>query len=116
VPSFGVLLAGRGAHSRHQGLWRILPSPWWEPLRIIHESFTSAKCRFSPNPHLHRASVTGSRRPPDSNILNGFEPNGKRPTCDSYEARLMELLDSSTRKGSNECIAVTPRALDHGLN
>jgi hypothetical protein len=51
-----------------------------------------------------------------SNILNGFEPNGKRPTCDSYEARLMELLDSSTRKGSNECIAVTPRALDHGLN
>jgi hypothetical protein len=44
------------------------------------------------------------------------EPNGESPTCDSYEARLMELLDSSTRKESNECIAVTPRALDHGLN
>jgi len=44
------------------------------------------------------------------------QPNGECPTCDSYEARLMELLDTSTRKGSNESIAAPHRALEHGLN
>ena len=29
------------------------------------------------------------------------EPNGESPTCDSYESRLMELLDSVTRTGSD---------------
>ena len=33
------------------------------------------------------------------------QPNGESPMCDSYEARLMELLDALTRKGSNESIA-----------
>jgi hypothetical protein len=28
-------------------------------------------------------------------------PNGESPTCDSYESRLMELLDSVTRTGSD---------------
>jgi hypothetical protein len=26
------------------------------------------------------------------------EPNGECPTCDSYEARLMEVLDTLTRR------------------
>jgi hypothetical protein len=30
------------------------------------------------------------------------EPNGESPKCDSYEARLTELLDALTRRGSNE--------------
>ena len=29
------------------------------------------------------------------------EPNGESPMCDSYEARLMEQLDTLTRRGSN---------------
>jgi hypothetical protein len=29
------------------------------------------------------------------------EPNGESPTCDSYESRLMELLDSVTQTGSD---------------
>jgi len=29
------------------------------------------------------------------------EPNGESPMCDSYEARLMELLGISTRRRSN---------------
>ena len=33
------------------------------------------------------------------------EPNGESPTCDSYEARLVELLDALTRRGSNKSIA-----------
>ena len=32
-------------------------------------------------------------------------PNGESPMCDSYEARLMELLDAFARKGSNESVA-----------
>ena len=32
-------------------------------------------------------------------------PNGESPMCDSYEARLMELLNSFARKGSNESVA-----------
>ena len=33
------------------------------------------------------------------------QPNGECPLCDSYEARLMELLETSTRTGSDESIA-----------
>ncbi len=44
------------------------------------------------------------------------QPNGKSPTCDSYEARLTELLDTLTRRGSNRPIAATARAVDQGLN
>ncbi len=39
------------------------------------------------------------------------EPNGESPMCDSYEARLMELLDPFARRGSNESIAAPHRAL-----
>ncbi len=33
------------------------------------------------------------------------QPNGKSPMCDSYEARLMELLNTLTPRGSNESVA-----------
>ena len=42
------------------------------------------------------------------------EPNGESPKCDSYEARLTELLDPLTRMGSNESIAAPHRALEQG--
>jgi hypothetical protein len=42
------------------------------------------------------------------------EPNGESPTCDSYEARLVELLDALTRRGSNNSIATPQRALEQG--
>ena len=44
------------------------------------------------------------------------EPNGECPTCDSYEARLMELLGTSTRAGSGKSIAAPHHALERGLN
>jgi hypothetical protein len=37
------------------------------------------------------------------------QPNGQSPMCDSYEARLMELLDLLTRSKSSE-------SLEQGLN
>ena len=30
-----------------------------------------------------------------------IQPGGGSPMCDSYEARLMELLDTATRRASN---------------
>jgi hypothetical protein len=39
------------------------------------------------------------------------QPNGESPICDSYEARLMKLLGTSTRTGSNESIPAVHRVL-----
>jgi hypothetical protein len=44
------------------------------------------------------------------------EPNGECPRCDSYEARLIELLDALAKRGSNESIAATHRVLEQALN
>jgi hypothetical protein len=40
-----------------------------------------------------------------------IQPNGDSPLCDSYEARLMKLLDASTPIESNENIALPNREL-----
>jgi hypothetical protein len=40
------------------------------------------------------------------------QPNGESPICDSYETRLMELLNTLTPRGSVESVA----ALQQGLN
>ncbi len=44
------------------------------------------------------------------------QPNGESPMCDSYEARLMELLYTSTRRGSTRSIVDPHRLLEQGLN
>jgi hypothetical protein len=40
-----------------------------------------------------------------------IQQNGESPMCDSYEARLMELLDASRPMESNENIALPDREL-----
>ena len=42
------------------------------------------------------------------------QPNGESPMCDFYEARLMELLDPLTQRGSNKSIAAIHRTLGQG--
>jgi len=44
------------------------------------------------------------------------QPDGKSPMCDSYESRLMELLDSPTRRGSTRSIVDPHRLLEQGAN
>jgi hypothetical protein len=44
------------------------------------------------------------------------QPTGESPICDSYEARLMELLDTLTRRGSHESIAAHHGAFAQELN
>jgi hypothetical protein len=40
-----------------------------------------------------------------------IEPNGESPMCDFYEARLIQLLETYTRTGSDELIAADHRTL-----
>jgi hypothetical protein len=44
------------------------------------------------------------------------QPNGESPMCDSYESRLMELLNPLKRRRSDEPIAAPYHALEQGLN
>jgi len=43
------------------------------------------------------------------------KPNGEAPICDSYEVRLMELLDTFARTRSNESVADIHRAIQKKL-
>lgn len=43
-----------------------------------------------------------------------IQPDGKSPMCDSYEARLMRLLNSLTQRGSIESIVDPHRLLEQG--
>jgi len=45
-----------------------------------------------------------------------IQPDGKSPMCDSYEARLMRLLDSLTQRGSTESIVDPHRLLEQGAH
>ena len=45
-----------------------------------------------------------------------IQPNGDCPMCDSYEALLMEELDSFRRTGADETVGDIHRALKHGLD
>ena len=42
------------------------------------------------------------------------QPDGKSPMCDSYEARLMQLLDNLTQKESTTSIVDPHRLLEQG--
>jgi hypothetical protein len=43
------------------------------------------------------------------------KPNGESPVCDSYQARLTEMLDNLTRTGSNRSIAATHRTFEEAV-
>ena len=45
-----------------------------------------------------------------------IQPNGECPLCDSYEARLMEEIDSFKRAGADETVADIHRVFEQGLN
>jgi hypothetical protein len=45
-----------------------------------------------------------------------IQPDGKSPLCDSYEARLVNLLDSLTRRESTRSIVDPHRLLEQGAN
>jgi hypothetical protein len=44
------------------------------------------------------------------------EPNGESPICDSYESRLVELLENFARTGTDESMAGVHRILEQTSN
>jgi hypothetical protein len=96
------------------GLVRPTPAPeicsvkYWnlllEPIAMSHQILTCTELRKQIHDDLR------IQHP------KWVEPNGDCPMCDSYEARLIELLDTFTRTGSDESVADIHRVLEQGLN
>ena len=86
-----------------------------EPSRGILESFTSQeRCLTKCTPYTElRQQIHDDLRLQHPDWV---QPNGESPICDSYEARLTELIDALTQRGSNESIAAPHHALEQGLN
>jgi hypothetical protein len=67
-----------------------------------------------PFPCLSQGRQGTPKRPFQLGVL--YVAGGLRPMCDSYEARLIEPLDTFTRTGSDESVADIHRVLEYGLN
>src|ERR1043166_8582586 len=83
--------------------------------RAIGESFAS------PTPLYHQIHTYVELRQQIHDDLRiqhpeWVEADGKSPMCDSYEARLMELLDNLTRRESAQSIVDPHRLLEWGAN
>jgi hypothetical protein len=82
----------------------------WEQFRATLESFTRATAMAH---QVHTYTELRQQIHHDLRIQHPewVQPNGESPMCDAYEARLMELLDTLTPRGSNESIAAPHRAI-----
>src|SRR5438874_9706017 len=86
-----------------------------KPSRATHESFAK------PTPLHHQIHTYTELRQQIHDDLRiqhpeWVEPDGKSPMCDSYEARLMELLHSLRRRESTQSIVDPHRLLEQGAN
>jgi hypothetical protein len=90
-----VSLRRKGAHrqSKLDKPPRAMVESVSKPMAISHEIHTYAELRQQ----IHDALRT--QHP------EWVQPNGECPVCDSYEARLMEELETFTRTGSDETVA-----------
>jgi hypothetical protein len=72
-----------------------------KPSRVTLESFTNP---IATSPQIHTYTELRQQIHDDLRIHHPewVQPNGESPMCDSYESRLTELLDTSTRRGSTE--------------
>jgi len=72
-----------------------------KPSRVTLESFTNP---IATSPQIHTYTELQRQIHDDLRIQHPewVQPNGESPMCDSYEARLVELLDPLTRRGSTD--------------
>ena len=86
-----------------------------KPSRATHESFAKPTALHH---QIHTYAELRQQIHDDLRIQHPewVEPNGKSPMCDSYEVRLMELLDSLTRSESTHAIVDPHRLLEWGTN
>ncbi|HEY3037426.1 MAG TPA: hypothetical protein VGJ66_01755 [Pyrinomonadaceae bacterium] len=83
--------------------------------RATHESFDKPTAV----PHqIHTYSELRQKIHDDLRIQHPewVQPDGKSPMCDSYEERLVNLLDSLTRRESTRSIVDPHRLLEQGAN
>jgi hypothetical protein len=111
VPSFGIV----GVRSTAPPLVDYSGEALEEPFRGTLESFTKAMAMAY---QVHTCTELRQQIHDDLRIQHPewVQPNGESPMCDAYEARLMELLNTLTPRGSNESIAAPHHALEQGLN
>ena len=83
--------------------------------RATHESFAK---RAPLHQQIHTYAELRQQIHDDLRIQHPewVEPGGKSPMCDTYEARLMELLDSLRRRESTQAIVDPHRLLEQGAN
>src|SRR5438552_2321318 len=128
-----IQLAWRGAHRKHvrAAVWSTLTWPFRartarglvddsaKPLvRIVPRMLESFTKPSAMSHQIHTYTELRQQIHDDLRIQHPewVNSDGSSPTCDSYESRLIELLDALTRRGSNEPIAAPHRALEQGLN
>jgi hypothetical protein len=75
-----------------------------KPFRLVLESFPKP---IAASHHIHTYTELRQQIHHDLRFQHPewVEPDGESLMCDSYEARLMQLLDILTRKGPNESSA-----------
>jgi len=85
-----------------------------KPSRATHESF--GKPTDAPH-QIHTYAELQQKIHDDLRAQHPewIQPDGKSPMCDSYEARLMQVLDSMTQRAS-ESIVDPHRLLEQGAH
>jgi hypothetical protein len=126
-------LARRHAQRKHMraALWSTFTRPWralTAPVPVRHSR--RALRRIPPAPILnllprpiamshpiHTYNELQQQIHDDLRIQHPewVKPNGESPACDSYEARLTKMLDTLTRRGSDESIVLPSCALEHAV-
>jgi len=85
------------------------------PSGATHESFATA----APAHHqIHTYTELRQQIHEDLRVQHPewVQSDGKSPICDSYETRLMELLNSLTQRGPTQSIVHPHRLLEQGAN
>ena len=86
-----------------------------KPSRAAHESLEK---RMAVSHEVHTYVELRQQIHDDLRIQHPewVQPDGKSPMCDSYEARLVKLLDSLTGRESTQSIVDPHRLLEQGAN
>jgi len=83
---------------------RAMPESFAKPIAVSHQVHTYVELRQQIHDDLRVQH-------PD-----WLQPDGKSPMCDSYETRLVEMLDSLRRRESPQSIVDPHRLLEQGAN
>ena len=86
-----------------------------KPTRATHESLANAP---DVSHEIHTYEELRQQIHDDLRLQHPewIQPDGESPMCDSYEARLMEVLNNFTRKESAHCIVDPHRLLEQGAH